>query len=487
MAGVGFELKKMFEQEGITAKVRAYGYAGLIISGPMILGVCLLLGIMYLANQGGTTRQERELLISMFTYALLFSLITSSVLSVLSIRYVADMLYTGQTKAILPSFYGSSLLTLFFGGTLYGLFLIFSGISLPYQMLSFLFFITLLVVWMEMNYLTAISDYKNVTLTFAGALILMMITGYGLLQYTSIDTILSLLIAAWLAYGVMAVRYFSLIYRYFPKGVGSSIRFLRWIEKYPSLLFLGLLLHLGLFGHLIIMWNSPLEVKVQGWFTGAPTYDVSALVAIVSILITTVTFVTATETRFFPHYKKYFSLLNGNGNILDIESTEQKMIQVLDEEMGYLIVKQVITTVIFISIGTIILPRTPLGFNSDMLGIYRMLCIGYALYAIGNSMFMILLYFEDNKGAFRAALIFSVSTNLFTFIVKDLDSAFYGIGFILGSGIFAIYTVVHLRKYIDELKFHILAKRPIYFYEKKSFISRLINKYEAKVLSEDSE
>lgn len=487
MAGVGFELKKLFEKKGITAKVRAYGYAGLVISGPMILGVLLLLGIMYLANRGGATRMERELLISMFTYALLFSLIASSVLSVLTVRYVADMIYTGNTRAILPSFYGSSLLTLFFGGAAYGIFLVFSGISLSYQILSFLFFLTLLVVWTEMNFLTAISDYKNVLLTFAGALILMMLTGFVLIQYTETSTTLSLLLSAWLAYGLMAVRYFNLIVLYFPKGIGSSLRFLKWIDKYPTLLSLGLLLHLGLFGHLIIMWNSPLEIPVQGWFKGAPTYDVSALIAIISILITTVTFVTATETKFHPLYKKYFSLLNGSGNIVDIETTEQKMIQVLDEEMGYLVVKQVIATILFISVGTIILPRTALGFTSDMLGIYRMLCVGYALFAIGNSMFMILLYFEDNKGAFRAALIFAVSTNLFTFLFKDLDSAFYGFGFILGSGVFALYTATHLRKFIDELKFHVLAKRPIHSFEKNGRLSRFINQIEAREITNKPE
>ena len=116
-----------------------------------------------------------------------------------------------------------------------------------------------------------------------------------------------------------------------------------------------------------------------------------------------------------------------------------------------------------------------------------MLCVGYALYAIGNSMFMILLYFEDNKGAFRAALIFAVSTNLFTFIFKDLDSAFYGFGFILGSGLFALYTATHLRKFIDELKFHVLAKRPIYSIEKKGRLSRFINQIEAREITNKSE
>lgn len=42
MAGIGFELKKLFRRKGIFASFRAYGYAGVICTGPMLLGVLLL-------------------------------------------------------------------------------------------------------------------------------------------------------------------------------------------------------------------------------------------------------------------------------------------------------------------------------------------------------------------------------------------------------------------------------------------------------------
>ena len=39
MAGIGFELKKLFKKSGLAATARAYGYAGIICAGPMILGI----------------------------------------------------------------------------------------------------------------------------------------------------------------------------------------------------------------------------------------------------------------------------------------------------------------------------------------------------------------------------------------------------------------------------------------------------------------
>ena len=44
MAGIGFELKKLFSRRGLFASFRAYGYAGIICTGPMLLGIVLLLG-----------------------------------------------------------------------------------------------------------------------------------------------------------------------------------------------------------------------------------------------------------------------------------------------------------------------------------------------------------------------------------------------------------------------------------------------------------
>ena len=41
MAGIGFELKRLFKRKGLFATMRAYGYAGIVCTGPMLLGVLL--------------------------------------------------------------------------------------------------------------------------------------------------------------------------------------------------------------------------------------------------------------------------------------------------------------------------------------------------------------------------------------------------------------------------------------------------------------
>ena len=98
MAGIGFELKKLFSRRGLFASFRAYGYAGIICTGPMLLGIVLLLGVMFLCDRTGASKQSRELLVCMITYTLLASLTVTSFLSMVVTRFIADMLYEEKNE-----------------------------------------------------------------------------------------------------------------------------------------------------------------------------------------------------------------------------------------------------------------------------------------------------------------------------------------------------------------------------------------------------
>ncbi len=37
MAGIGFELKKLFKATGVLSMLKAYGYTGAVTAGPMLL------------------------------------------------------------------------------------------------------------------------------------------------------------------------------------------------------------------------------------------------------------------------------------------------------------------------------------------------------------------------------------------------------------------------------------------------------------------
>lgn len=479
MAGIGFELKKLFQKRGVAALLRAYGYTGIVTTGPMILGILLLLGIMFLAEFFGLPKQSRELLVCMVTYALLASLTLTSFFSMVTTRFIADMLYEEREDTILSSFQGACAILLSGGCIAYGLFLSVAGIPFSYQILNLVLFAELVVVWMAMNYLTAIKDYKGILISFAVAVVAAFGIG-ALFCYVGEPSVEALLAGVVCGYGIMMVADIALLYYHFPQSQMGQFYFLRWFDEYRPLAFIGLFTNLGLFAHLVIIWFSPIGVKVQGLFFGAPQHDVAALLAFLTILITTINFVASVEVNFYPRYRKFYDLFNVKGSLKEILQAQEEMLKVLDNELAYTARKQLYTTALMLSIGILFLERLPLGFNDLMEGYFRILCVGYGVYAIGNTIMLMLLYFTDYKGALMATAGFMVTGILGTCMSLAGPTVYYGFGFTAGGVVFCLIALVRLNWFTQNLPYHILSTQPIVSEVRYGFFSKIAERLERK-------
>ncbi|MBQ4527213.1 MAG: exopolysaccharide Pel transporter PelG [Clostridia bacterium] len=484
MAGIGFELKKLFSKKGFFKSMRAFGYATVICAGPMLLGVVLLLGIMYLCNITGASTQNRELLICMITYTLLASITATSFFSMVITRYTADMLYEDKKNAVLPCFWGSTVFMMAPGSVIYGIFLIFSGATFLQGMLCFIFFSELIIVWNAMSFLTAIKDYRGIFLSFLAAIAITFLTGMFLL-WIGMPVIEALLLAVTVGYGVMLICYVVLLHRYFPKSDLSPFTFLKWIDEFLPLALSGLFMNIGMFSHLVILWFSDIGVKVHGLFYGAPFHDVPALLAFMTTLITTVNFVVSVEVNFYPKYRNHYSLYNDKGTINDILQAENEMLSTLKSEIFYTSLKQLLFTAFCIAVGGFLTDTLPLGFNEIMRGYFRTLCVAYGLYSIGNMLMLILLYFTDYKGALGVTAIFAVGTIVFTIFSMFFPSVYYGFGFLAASMIFVIMTTLRLDYFTKRLPYYILAIQPLTAEDKSGAFTRLGIFLEEKFLSKE--
>ena len=480
MAGIGFELKGLFRKKGIFALFRAYGYTGIVTAGPMILGIALLLGIIFLADFFGVGKHEQDLLVSMVTYALLASLIVTSFCSMVVTRYIADMLYEERKDAVLPSFFGSSLILLVPGGILYGLFLMFSGVPVLYQALDFFLFCELIEVWLAMYFLTAIKDYKGIMMAFAAAVVTAFLSGFLMVKLTG-PSIAALLTGVCIGYGVMLLWDMVLLFQYFPqKSSVGSFYFLKWFDEYRLLAFAGVFTNIGLFSHLVIIWAGPEGRQIEGLFYSAPVHDIPALTAFFTILITTINFVVSVEVNFYPKYHIYYDLFNGKGSVRDIREAEEEMLSVLDSELVYTARKQLYMTALMISVGLLLVEKLPLGFNDMMEGFFRILCIGYGIYAVANTMMLMLLYFTDYKGAFAATASFAAAATVGTVVSLFFDPTFYGFGFTLGCTVFFLVSWLRLKYFTKKLPYHILSTQPVVASARYGVFSKLADFLEKK-------
>ena len=472
MAGIGFELKKLFAKKGVLNSARAYGYAAVICTGPMLLGVLLLLGITGLCILAKTQLHTREVLICMITYTLLASVTVSSFFSMVVTRYVADMLFEEKKEAVLPAFWGSTVIMMGVGSVLYGIFLIFSGATFLQGILCFTLFSELIVVWNAMNFLSAIKDYKGIFISFLASVAVSLLTG-ALLLWLRWPVIESLLGAVALGYGVMLMWDMILLHRYFPHTKHGAFTFLRWIDAFLPLALSGFFMNLGMFSHIFIMWFSDIGVRVNGLFYSAPWYDVPALLAFMTALITTVNFVVSVEVNFYPKYRNHYSLYNDKGTIDNIKQAEKEMIDTLKTELFYTAFKQLLFTAVVIALGGYLLDLLPLGFNEIMRGYFRTLCVAYGIYAIGNMLMLILLYFTDYRGALLTCAIFAATTVVFTVVSLYLPEEFYGFGFLLSSVVFALACTLRLDYFIKRLAYYILSVQPLVAEDRSGMFARI--------------
>lgn len=472
MAGIGFELKRLFHKKGVLNTTKAYGYATVICAGPMLLGVILLLGIMALCTIFNMATADRELLICMITYTLLASVTVTSFFSMVVTRYVADMLFEEENHAVLPCFWGSTVIMMAVGSILYGIFLLFSGATLVQGLLCFVLFGELIIVWNAMSFLSAIKDYKGIFLSFLTSVAVSILLG-ALLLWLKFPVVESLLFAVSVGYGIMLVWDVILLHRYFPHTSLGAFTFLKWIDAFLPLALSGLFMNIGMFSHLVIMWFSDIKVHVHGLFYGAPWHDVPALLAFMTALMTTVNFVVSVEVNFYPKYRNHYSLYNDKGTIKDILQSEKEMLDTLKTEIFYTSLKQLLFTAACIALGGYLLDLLPLGFNEIMRGYFRTLCVAYGLYAIGNMLMLILLYFTDYKGACVTTAIFAISTIVLTLVSLLFSNVYYGFGFLIAAMIFVIVTALKLDCFTKKLPYYILSVQPLVAEDRSGLFARL--------------
>ena len=477
MAGLGFELRKGYNKGSFLAQQKAYGYAGIIYVGPMILGILLILAVVYLSVFGRFGNSERDHLLGLISYSILASLAITNIFSMVVTRYVSDMLYEEKFERVLPSYFSSGAMMLGIGFVSYGLFLFLSGIPLLEIVLNLLLFSELCLIWHAVNYLTAVKDYRSILKTFATAILITLGAGFLAL---SLSIPYGLLLSTCIAYAYILIQMIRIMYRYFPKSYEANFEFLIWFDEYFNLFKVGIYLFIGLFAHIVINWFGPLSKGIGGLFRTAPVYDVSAMLAYLVTLVSTVSFVVSVEVVFYPKFRKYYQLYDGVGSVDKINQTEVDMLRTLRNELKYLSWKQLLATLLAMFVGIVLLGVLPLGFNSQMKGYFQTLCLGYGLYAVGNVNLLLLLYFVDYEGGKDCAKWFAGISVIFSILTQFMDTSFIGYGFLLASLILYLTTSARLTEYTKDLPYRVLGSQDVVSREEVGFFTKLYNTLEAR-------
>ena len=168
MAGIGFELRKLMADQTFWGVLKAYGFAGIISSGPWVLSIMgiMLIGFLDVLNVS-QAKAVAQFQISV-TYLMAFSLILTGPLQLLFTRFIADRLYERKDNVVLPNLLGALTLVISLSGVIamVALMMWFHETGVIYPILMLVGLVVLCATWIVVGVMSGLKSYRRILLAF---------------------------------------------------------------------------------------------------------------------------------------------------------------------------------------------------------------------------------------------------------------------------------------------------------------------------------
>ena len=456
MAGIGFELKKMFRKTGIFNTLRGVAYSTLTTVGPMIMVILTIIIIQILFDYNALPYGERDLLSAGILYVFVFSLLVTSPVSAVLSRYVADRIFEKNDDAILSSYYVGLALCAVAGAAIAVPFCLWGvyrgGIDPWFLFLLYLMFALLCMVFFTMSYISILKEYRRIASAFfVGMLIVFAIT-FVLTQWVGMSLSYAMLYAFNAGYWFIGFRLYTLLRLFVPHHSTGYRYAFSYFGKHKMLFAANLLYTLGLYLHNFVFWNSSLQVVVSDTFFIAPAYDLASCLGMFTNISFMVAFVVKIETNFYDKYHTYCHMLVG-GNKNDINNAKKQMFLTLTEDLTRVIKLQALFTSCFILFSYILFPA--IGMGGMVSAIYPTLSVSYITVFVSYAFVVMLYYFNDETFAALSTLAFAAGVLGGALFARTLVPELYGLGLFIGSLCGFTVSILRLSYLYNHLDEHI--------------------------------
>ena len=147
MAGIGFTLKKLFQEESFIQRTKAYLYSALVAAGPWIAAVLTVNALVILSQWIIETNIQRDLFMGTIVYSFVFSQILTAPWQLIITRYISDKLYLKTYDYIKPSSIGLTKIVGLLNLTAAVLFYYNKELPVPYKLMAITLFVLLSMIW----------------------------------------------------------------------------------------------------------------------------------------------------------------------------------------------------------------------------------------------------------------------------------------------------------------------------------------------------
>lgn len=453
MAGIGYELKKIFKEESILSLTGGVAYSSVVVVGPTIVIISTIIALYTLLSFTTIPYYERELLSSTILYAFIFSLLLTSPFNGVMSRYIADKIYEEKYEDILPSFYMGIFLTVSLGAIiglpfLYRLIFI-GNVDVFFACVSYLLFVALIITLYSMTYLSATKDYKFIAIFYGigmltAFLLSLLFNSLGLIEIKAI------LYGLTIGFLMIALLEFSYMKKYFTTNSGDYWDSLHYFKEQKHIWMSHFFYVLGLYIHNFVFWFHPSNLIIAKSYVSMQSYDMATFLAMFTNISTSILFTVMAETKFHTKYQKYNEAVIGK-TWEEIEMQKNFMFKLLVKQLSYILSIQFIITGVIFLIALYLFPR--IGLSGSILLIYPALVAAFLAIFLMYSNMIFMAYFNDNKGANLTSIVFFIAVFIGSLISFNFSAQYYGVGAFVGAFIgwsFSFFRLRYVERNFDE-------------------------------------
>ncbi|MBF0239059.1 MAG: exopolysaccharide Pel transporter PelG [SAR324 cluster bacterium] len=425
MAGIGFDLKKLLNEDSAQSKVSAFFYTALVTSGPWLFAV---ISLSVISSFGKILTSEKVMIefMGVAVYAFAFSMIFTSGSQWVITRLVSDCLYGGEVEKIPGIFSATMLLTL--------LLCLIPGIPAVYllhlplysSMLCLALFVLCGQMWMTMLFISALKEYMRIVWAFLiGFLVAIPLSLHigGILGRDGFLTGLCLGISI-----IVFMLVLSILVE-FNSSLKPDWSILKAHSRYKILFFASLVMILGLWIDKLIFWFHE-GFNTLGYLKVFPIYDGSMFIAYLTVLPVMAFFVMIIETDFYDGYRRFYYLIDRKVPYMVLKHARNDMVLNLLNNGKRALIFQLALTSGLIFLSPWLVPV--FHFSWEQWPVMRIGLVAAILHMMFSLLNIVLAYFDCRKELLWTGLVYLIVNVLGTFWTLD-NPWLYGYGYLMAG------------------------------------------------------
>lgn len=457
MAGIGFELRRILNRGTLTSLMSAYGYAGVIGSGPWVLSILgiLAVGVLVRLVAGLDTASPAiaQFQVSI-TYLIAGSLILTGPLQLSYTRFVADRMFEQRNDLVLPNFHGVQLGVTWVAGSIglgCALFL-FAGTPIAYRVLMMAGFVLLSNIWIATVLLSGLKHHRAILLLYAlgyGVSVLAAIVLARLLPERALEALVGGFV---LGQAVLLAGMLGLIVREFPSDRFMAFDFFRRSQHFRTLMWTGLAYNVAVWVDKLMFWFfGPTSQAVIGPLRASLIYDLPIFLAYLSIIPGMAVFLLRLETDFVDYYDAFYDAVREGGSLAMIERLRNGMVESARIGLLEIIKIQTIATLLAIVAGEKLLEVV--GISTLYAPLLNVMTIGAGTQVVLLGILNVLFYLDRRGLALTLVSASFVLNAVLTAITLWLGPAWYGYGYAGSLLIVAVGGLWLLDRVFEQLEY----------------------------------